>query len=138
MTTNSIFTRIMAEMPPGLEKTVMLILADGHIGQENRISKRTLYARVAVIEPQLRRAALSTLDRQVRKTIEQLQLQGYPILSDSGQGGYWLGRRSEVAAYLSELQSRLDSLTIKVRALRQAEKLSWIDPPKPPTQQRLW
>jgi biotin operon repressor len=120
-----------------MERQIMLILAHDHIGQENRINRQRLCSLIAN-KFGLTGKSRATVDRQVRKTIESLQSQGYPILSDSGQGGYWLGRRSEVAEYLAEQESRINALTDKVRSLRRADKLSWIDPPKPPGQSRFW
>lgn len=36
MTTNGIYDYIVANMPPGIEKTVMIVLASGHVGNQKQ------------------------------------------------------------------------------------------------------
>ena len=124
---NKFYQKLVEGMPPGIDKDVMQILSQ-HIGGQNRISRRML---VATIFPNPGKG-WSTLDRKVRLAIEALQLAGYPVLSDSGQGGYYLAdSRGEIETYIRELESRADKIKDKVRSLRNAEltggKLEWQD-----------
>lgn len=126
MTTNLIYEHIVASMPPGVEKTVMTVLVSaGAVGGDHRIKRAHL---VAEVFPGDQRA-WSTLDRLTRLAVESLQQQGYPVLSDSGEGGYWLAANdAEKEIYIDELESRRARLTEKILNLRKAKKLEWIEP----------
>lgn len=136
---NEKYRSILASLPPGLEKKVFSILADHHVGKSNRLSRFTLVQKafpVALLSPT--NQANSYEDRQVRRSIEVLQSMGYPILSSSGEGGYYLpADRSELDEYVRELESRIEKLTVKVRSLRTGNKLAWQEPKPVPVQEPL-
>lgn len=121
------YSRILMELPVGLKRDVMWFLA-GHVGGENRLGRGELVTMLRRM-PVYSKKRLVRLDRLVRLAIAELQEDGYPILSDSGKGGYWLaGSREEVEGMCAEMESRAQKLLEKVRALRQADKLAWVEP----------
>lgn len=93
-----------------LERCIINILSG--CDKSNRISRKELARQVFAGR------ANSVNDRKVRLAIASLQSQGYPILSDSGAGGYWLGNADEIEAYIAELESRRAALAEKIKALR--------------------
>lgn len=136
MATNPIYERLLPQVTDETERRIMEILVE-HVGQENRIAcddlvRQAIYGYGSFARPK------ATDDRKVRLAIASLQEQGYPILSDSGEGGRWLAKPEEIETYVAELESRREALAQKIRALRQADKLAWIDPPKPLLQERLF
>jgi hypothetical protein len=138
MTTNHIYEKIRDDLPPGMEREIMLTLAGGYIGSDNRITRQELIRVIfGKIVPK-GKLQNSTEDRQIRLSIEALQEMGYPVFSDSGRGGYYLGQAHEKDAYISELENRLRALECKIRALRTANKLQWSQPEQPPVQGRLF
>lgn len=54
-------------------------------GKENRISRRNLAK------------ATNLCDRRVRQHIQTARMMGYPICTDTKNGGYWLGTYDEIA-----------------------------------------
>jgi len=111
MTTNKTYEQILANMPPGLERSVLRVLSY-HIGGHNRIDRKNL------VQLAFNAEWSETRDRQVREAIAKLQLE-YPILSDSGAGGYWIASDyDEVEAYAAEIDSRAKDLLEKSRSLR--------------------
>lgn len=117
---------IINEMPAGMARDVMAALT-GHIGSEARLERRKLVAALRRM-PDYQDKAWVRLDRMVRKAIAELQENGYPVLSDSGKGGYWLAsNREEIEGMCKEIESRVEKLKDKARALRTAGKLAWQD-----------
>lgn len=51
-----------------------------------------------------RKAGIS--DRQMRATIETLRKQGYPICSDSQNGGYWMGSEKDALRMAKSYEHR--------------------------------
>lgn len=136
MAHNPIYDRLLEQVTPGLERRIMEILVD-HIGQENRIKRDDLVRRVIYGYGSFPRLS-DTDDRKVRLAIASLQEQGYPILSDSGEGGRWLAKPDEIEGYIAELESRRERLHEKIKALRRADRMAWVTPPEPPVQGRLF
>lgn len=114
---------LLSQVTPGLERRIMDILSR-HIGRENRIRRADLVRRAIYGDGSFARISPSD-DRKVRMAIANLQAQGYPILSDSGEGGRWLARMDEVEPYIAELESRREALAVKIRALRTTGKWKW-------------
>ena len=72
MTTNLRYEQIISTMPPGIEKTILQVLAK-HIGETNRIARYDL-VQAAFPDRWLGTAWKDgTEDRQVRKAIEELR-----------------------------------------------------------------
>lgn len=57
-------------------------------------------------------------DRFVRRVIDELRLEGYPVCSMSTVSGYWLGTPEECKRTARELESRAYKLLRTARALR--------------------
>ena len=112
MTTNSFYDRVIRDgKPEDLSKTVLNILSEALVDGE-RVDRKVLVER-AFDQP-----TNSTNDRKVRRAIEELRQQGYCILSDSGEGGYWFGNPIERECFILELESRRERLAETIRALR--------------------
>lgn len=138
MAHNPIYERLLLEVTPGLKREIMRVLLD-HIGANNRISRKDLLTAVFHNKPELFARITDAEDRKLRLAIAELQQEGYPILSDSAEGGRWLALPDEIEAYVAELESRIEKLREKILALRQGEhKMVWVEPEKPPMQGRLF
>ncbi|KPL72232.1 hypothetical protein ADN00_15545 [Ornatilinea apprima] len=122
MATNNVYRTILLTMPPGVEQRIMEILIR-HVGSENRIKRRDLVFAVFGRVDQ-KPAQTSTLDRQVRSAIARMQERGIPILSDSGQGGYWLGTKAECVNFIKEQQDRQAALARKINGIKKLWKIS--------------
>lgn len=104
------YRQILASAPCGLHRRVLFELG-AHVGFEQRVPRQALVRR-------LFGRVNSTTDRQARDAIADLQEAGCPILSDSGEGGYWLAATSrEADPYLSEIESRIARLSAKRRGI---------------------
>ena len=122
----AVYQQIVSKMPEGLGKQIMTILAL-HIGEKNRISRARLVLELFGYIP--KNSKNSTEDRQMRRTIEELVEQGYPVCSSSGKGGYYLASsKEEREVCIRELISRRECLDIRIRQLRSANKLEWVEP----------
>lgn len=110
------YAEIKATVPADLPARVLAVLKE-HVGKDNRISRRDLVARVFNVNMNDIDLANSTLDRQVRYVLPDLQ-DRYPILSTSGGGGYYYaGSEDEIQRYAAELNSRAMKLLDKSRRL---------------------
>ena len=108
-------------MPDGIDQKVLQVLVH-HVGNDNRIRRdRLVHAVFKYSDGKPKQ--LSTLDRQVRVSIANMQEQGIPILSDSGLGGYWLGTRQECIEYIIEQQRRTSSLNRKINGIKKIWKI---------------
>lgn len=137
MAHNPIYERLLLEVTPGLKRDIMRVLVD-HIGADNRISREDLIRR-AMHGSSVFAKITDSDDRKLRLAIAELQQEGYPILSDSAEGGRWLALPDEIEAYIGELESRIEKLREKILALRRGEsKMVWVEPEKPPMQGRLF
>jgi hypothetical protein len=121
---SEIYENIIARTPAELKDEIMTILLS-HRGMDHRISRRELVSQACGIKiGEHENLANNPYDRQVRELISELQ-RSYPILSSSGEGGYWMGTPAEISAYAAEIDSRATKLLEKSRRLRDmAEKLS--------------
>ena len=100
------YQKIRAASPSVLPRLILIELSR-HIGEDNRIPKNELIIKVMG-------KVTTTTDRQVRDAIADLQTQDYPILSDSGEGGYWIASNNrEADSYLAELNSRIARISAK-------------------------
>lgn len=120
------FDEIKNSADAALERAIVNILRS-HVGKAHRITRKELVRKATG-----KLVASLADDRKVRLAIASLQGQGYPILSDSGAGGYWLGEPGEIEGYIAELESRRATLAEKIRALRNARKGA-----RQPIQERL-
>lgn len=128
MTENIRYWAIVQEMPAGLGRDVMTAL-QGHVGVDQRVGRDRLVGALLRL-PEYRGKNAVRMDRLVRLAIADLQEAGYPILSSSGLGGYWLaGSREEIEGMCAEIESRAERLQDKARALRGAKKLVYEDEP---------
>ena len=106
----TIYKQILATTPANLHQRLLVELSK-HIGSENRITKRDLIYR-------LFGKITSTTDRQTRDAIADLQEVGFPILSGSSSGGYWMASSNrEADPYLNEIDSRIVRLSAKRRGI---------------------
>lgn len=60
---------------------------------------------------------LAISERAVRKQIEKLRLQGYPIMSSSHTKGYWLGDEKDWQQLRRELLSRINHYYKLIKAM---------------------
>lgn len=123
---NVYYYGILLEMPVGLAKDVMKILTE-HVGSDRRIRRAHLVAMLRLLGAYKGKAWVR-MDRMVRLAIAELQEKGYPVLSDSGRGGYWLASGpEEIEGMCREIESRDEKLQDKARALRRTGKRAWVD-----------
>jgi hypothetical protein len=109
---NTVYSKILATIPSNLHTRIITELSF-HIGKENRITKEALIRH-------LFNDVTTTTDRQTRDAIADLQEAGFPILSDSGDGGYWLASSPrEADPYLYEIESRIMRLSSKRKGILQ-------------------
>ena len=124
MTTNKVYEAILANIPAGLHRKVFQVMLE-HVGSEKRCRRDALIFKVFGYIPKNWKD--SKEDRQLRRVIEELQTMRFPILSDSGPGGYYMpATEEERAAYVAELKSRRDKLTDKINALADSN-MAWLD-----------
>lgn len=125
MTTNAVYENILASMPDDMKQKVMQVLINEKcFGSDNRLKRRWLVGKVSTLVDWNPDGSWTSIDRQVRKAIEELQQDGYPILSDSGRGGYWLAHdKDEIEIAVTELASRVEKLQAKIHALRNCRAL---------------
>lgn len=109
-------------IPAGLAERVLSVLQQ-HVGKDNRITRLALIKEACGVTLEREELANSTLDRQVRLVLDDLQAR-YPILSSSGAGGYYYASSAdEIARYAVELNSRAMKLMQKSkRLMRQAKR----------------
>lgn len=111
----AVYETIKITTPDDLDSRVLAVL-NRHRGKEIRISRRDLVKTVYGIDPGAN-LANSREDRQIREAIARLQ-DTYPILSSSGDGGYWLPESvDEINEYAAEINSRAMKLLEKSRRL---------------------
>jgi phage terminase Nu1 subunit (DNA packaging protein) len=121
MTTNNIYRSILVSMPQGIEKRIMEVMVR-HVGKDNRIKRGNLVLSVFGQFDQ-KAKQVSTLDRQTRRAIACMQERGIPILSDSNEGGYWLGTREECLEFIKEQQNRQAALARKISGIKKTWKI---------------
>lgn len=90
VTPREFYEALIANMPVGLERSILSILRF-HVGKENAISKPQLLA-------DLKNMGMHSNERQARAAIVELRKHGHLICSSSGEGGYY------VAATIEEYQ----------------------------------
>ncbi|XVG95847.1 HTH domain-containing protein [Eubacteriales bacterium KG125] len=62
-------------------------------------------------------------DRAVRKAIERLRLQGYPICSTSQKKGYWLSdNKEEIDKVIKEFRSKALKMLVTARNMEHGKK----------------
>lgn len=111
----AVYETIQITTPEDLDDRVLTVL-QSHRGKDHRISRRSLVDAVFGFDPG-DNLANSKEDRQIREAIARLQ-ETHPILSSSGDGGYWLpGSAEEINEYAAEINSRAMKLLEKSRRL---------------------
>jgi hypothetical protein len=120
MTTTYEYDRICAEMPEGLPADIMTVLTNQWRNfPGTNVNRETLILLVFHRVVEKSKLTGSHKDRQIRETIEQLQREGYRVISSSGKPGYRLAVNDEdMESYIAELESRKTHLEEKIRALR--------------------
>lgn len=124
------FDTIKELAPEDLDIKILEIL-QVHVGRDNAISRRTLIESVfgVYLMPDENISNL-VMDRQIRWSLARLQ-EGYPILSNSGDGGYYLpGDMAEVNEYAAEINSRAMKLLHKSRKVVKAAREMFQIPPQ--------
>ena len=123
MTTNKFYTLILETIPEGLEKKLLdLFLTRIESGVETYMPRKTLVYCIFGYAP--KDINNSSEDRQVRLAIKSLVSKGFPIISNSGRGGYKLEANAEAReVYILELESRREHLKEQILALRNANIL---------------
>lgn len=114
---NRVYDDLLRTMPQDLEQQVLHVIASA---DGRAVGRRELVERIFGYTPA--NLANDRHDRQIRKAIEALQLQGYPIISSSGKGGYRMANEAEIDEYIRELEARRARLAEKIRALREAKR----------------
>jgi hypothetical protein len=126
MTTNRTYSIILASMPPGLEKKVLEWLLIALESGDHTFSREALIVKIFGYSVPHDKLNTSTEDRQIRTAIKNLIVMGYPVISNSGEGGYRLEANAEAReAYILEIESRAERLKDKARDLRKANRLEW-------------
>lgn len=103
-----IYEAIVVETPDGLDNQVLAVLQN-HVGKTNRIKRADLVHKI--FSPKNGFSfTTDSHDRQVRLAIARLR-ERYPILSSSGEGGYWIADGiGELVEYQREIVSRVRRL----------------------------
>lgn len=70
---------------------------------------------------------LNTNERAVRRAIKELRDNGYVIVSNSTNRGYWLGTDKDRDRIVRELEARISSMSATVRALKQGRDLGQME-----------
>ena len=70
---------------------------------------------------------LNTNERAVRRAIKELRDNGYIIVSNSTNRGYWLGTDKDRERIVRELEARISSMSATVRALKQGRDLGQME-----------
>lgn len=131
MSTTKQYDQLVAEMPPGIQADIMIVLLESyHNARGQNVTRERLI--LLVFNKVVDKAKLSGSkeDRQIRDSIEELQRQGYRIISSSGRPGYRLAvDDADMEEYIAELESRKASLEEKIRCLRTPRpKYEYVEP----------
>lgn len=111
------YDTITTTIPDDLEKRIIEILK-GHVGKNHSIERDYLCHL-------LFHASGMTPDRQMRLAIANIRKNGIaPILSDSGNGGYWWGTPEECEAFTREQASRIAHEAAIIAGIRKAARLA--------------
>jgi len=123
-----VYAEIQITIPVDLPDHVMRIIR-AHVGKNNRVTRPELVEGIFGIPREEVNLYSSTLDRQIREVIADLQAR-YPIISSSGSDGYWWPETmDEVNAYAREINSRATALYEKSQnVLRSARELFHEEP----------
>jgi len=112
-----VYREILATMPEGLERKVFEVFLEIPTGA--KISRSSLIVKCFGYDVNPRTLASSKEDRQIRRAIMSLRMQGVAILSDSGSRGYYLGNEAERDKFISEQMSRIKAICKMVKAMRE-------------------
>ena len=64
-------------------------------------------------------------DRSVRRTIHSLRAKGYPIMSDTKKGGYYLATdQAEIAQFVAQQKHRIRSIQKSITIISKANMLN--------------
>ena len=118
MEPRAIYAAIQESAPEGIDQRVLEILKQ-HRGMDNRISRRELVLHVYGVDlPAGTNLANNRQDRNIREAIERLRT-NHPILSSSGNGGYWYAaNQEELDGWIREQESRVREMAIRIGVLR--------------------
>lgn len=118
------YESIVATTPEDLGEKIMKVLEYSYaVSPGVNVTKQDLIWNIFGISVDKRDLVYSSYDRQIRDTIAELQLDGYPIIASSGKPGYRLDpERQEIEEFCKELEARMERLREKVLALRHPRK----------------
>jgi hypothetical protein len=103
----------------GLEKKVLGFIVEASKTPGKTINRRMLVWKVFGVSVNEQELNNNRLDRQIRQSIENLRLRGYPIISSAAGKGYTIiSDRAEIEKMIAEMESRRESLADQIRALR--------------------
>lgn len=114
--------QMIADLPPGLDRTVLQILAQC-VGREQALNRAQLLTMVQAMP-----GCKTVSDRTLRLCINQLRKRGQPICSTGGSdGGYWIAHDwEELNEYMElELHSRAMDLLEQETAMRHGAEQRW-------------
>lgn len=127
-TPRDIYIEIKSSAPVDIDDRLLEVLRQC-IGKENAITRRSLVWKIYEIDLSADDdLSTSSFDRTIRDSISRLQDQ-YPIISSSGNGGYWWAESmEEINAYAAEIVSRATKLLEKSRRLERAAREFYAEP----------
>jgi hypothetical protein len=120
MSTTQVYEQMVASTPADLPARIMQVLEYALKNSPGiNVTKQDMIKNVYGKFIEKARLSGTTEERQLRDTIADLQVSGYPIIASSGKAGYRLAQnKAEIEEYVSELESRISQLQSKVFALR--------------------
>lgn len=120
--------KLLAELPPGLEREVLTILAKC-VGRDKALVKGGILYHV-----RKKHTLIKTTERQIRLVVNKLRKSGVMICSTGGiDGGYWIAKdRQELEEFLDhEIRTRINDLREQELALLEAAAKEWGKPYQP-------
>jgi len=118
MSTTPVYEKIRADLEAGQLKEIERKILEALLRAPAGLNRKGLIRVVFGKEAQ-KNLGNDTRDRKIRKAIESLRNQLYPIISTSGKAGYKLTTDPEmIEEMIRELESRIAHLQQKVDAAR--------------------
>ncbi len=118
MSTSSVYEKIRADLEAGQLKEIERKILEALMRAPAGLNRKGLI-RIVFGEEAQKNLGNDIRDRKIRKAIESLRDQHYPIASTSGKAGYKLTTDPElIESMIRELESRIDHLRQKVDAAR--------------------
>lgn len=138
---SKVYAQILADTPDDLGEKIMKVLEfAAEYSPGINVTKQDLIWNIFGKWYEKNMIASTNEDRQIRDTIADLQLAGYPIIAISGKAGYRLAIGDEdedMAKCIAEIEARIRELEDKARALRHPRKRYHFEKPVTVTQLEL-